>query len=258
MSHVLAIAGRELRSIFATPVAYVMIAVYLVFSGFAFFLALRSFLAAIQQIQAYQLHHMLDQFNLNQGLIEPTLGISSFVFLLLVPLLTMRAFAEERANGTIELLLTSPLSIWQIVLGKYLAVLVVLAMLVGFSALYPLLLFYFGDPEFLPTLSGLIGLFLYGAAFAALGCFISALTRSQMSAALVTFFVGLILYLIDYFAELSLQGTSQDVVRYLGLRLHFDNMAKGMVQSEDLIYFAVVVIFFLSLVRAVTESLRWR
>jgi ABC-2 type transport system permease protein len=258
MSHILAIASRELRSIFATPVAYVMIAVYLVFSGFTFFLALRGFLAAIQQIQAYQLHHMLDEFNLNQGLIEPTLGISSFVFLLLVPLLTMRVFAEERANGTLELLLTSPLTIWQIVLGKYLAILAVLAILVGLSALYPLLLFYFGDPELLQTVSGLIGLFLYGAAFAAIGCVISALTRNQMSAALVTFFVGLVLYLIDYFAELSLQGTWQDVVRYFGLRAHFDNMVRGMVHSEDLIYFAVVVVFFLSLVRTVTESLRWR
>ncbi len=258
MRHVGAIAAREIRSIFATPVAYVMIAVYLVFSGFTFFLALRSFLAAIQQIQTYQLHHMLAQFNLNQGLIEPTLGISSFVFLLLIPLLTMRAFAEERANGTIELLLTSPLTIWEIVLGKYLAVLAVIAILVGLSGLYPLLLFYFGDPELLQTLAGLLGLFLYGAAFAAIGLFISALTRSQISAALVTFFLGLILYLIDYFAELSLQGAWQDVVRYVGLRVHFDSMAAGKMQSEDLVYFGVVVVLFLSLVRAATESLRWR
>lgn len=258
MRHVTAIAGRELRSIFATPVAYVMISVYLVSTGFTFFLALRSFLAAIQQIQAYQLFQMLEQFNLNQGLIEPTLGIASFVFLLLIPLLTMRAFAEERANGTLELLLTSPLTIWEIVIGKYLAVIVVLLLLVALSALYPALLFYFGNPELLQTLSGLLGLLLYGAAFASIGCFISALTRSQMSAALVTFFVGLILYLIDYFAELSLQGGWQKVVRYLGLRAHFDTLASGMVQSEDLVYFAILTIFFLSLVRAVIESLRWR
>ena len=258
MSHVWAIAGRELRGIFATPVAYVMIAVYLVFSGFTFFLALRSFLAALQQIQALQAFQYLEQFNVNQGLIEPTLGIASFVFLLLIPLLTMRAFAEERATGTIELLLTSPLTIWEIVLGKYLAILAVLALLVGLSSLYPLLLFWFGNPEPLQTLAGLLGLFLYGAAFAAIGLLISALTRSQMSAALVTFFVGLILYLIDYFAELSLEGNWQDVIRYFGLRDHFDNMARGMVQSEDLVYFGIVVILFLSLVRAVTESLRWR
>ncbi|MCZ6570645.1 MAG: ABC transporter permease subunit [Deltaproteobacteria bacterium] len=258
MRHVGAIAGRELRSIFSTPVAYVMFSVYLVFSGFAFFLSLTGFLSALQQIQAFQRFDLLEQFNLNTSVIEPSLGIFSFVFLLLIPLLTMRAFAEEQATGTIELLLTSPLTIWEIVLGKYLAILVVLGMLVGLSALYPALLFYYGDPELLPTLAGLMGLFLYGAAFAAIGCLISSLTRSQISAALVTFFAGMILYLIDYFAELSLQGTSQQVVRYLGLRVHFDELVSGVVKTDDLVYFAVVVVFFVSGVRAATESLRWR
>ena len=258
MRHVGAIAGRELRSIFSTPVAYVMFSVYLVFSGFAFFLSLTGFLSALQQIQAFQRFDLLEQFNLNTSVIEPSLGIFSFVFLLLIPLLTMRAFAEEQATGTIELLLTSPLTIWAIVLGKYLAILVVLGMLVGLSALYPALLFYYGDPELLPTLAGLMGLFLYGAAFAAIGCLISSLTRSQISAALVTFFAGMILYLIDYFAELSLQGTSQQVVRYLGLRVHFDELVSGVVKTDDLVYFAVVVVFFVSGVRAATESLRWR
>ena len=258
MRHVGVIAGRELRSIFSTPVAYVMFAVYLVFAGFTFFLSLTGFLAALQQIQVFQRFDLLEQFNLNTSVIEPSFGVFSFVFLLLVPLLTMRAFAEERANGTIELLLTSPLTIWEIVLGKYLAILAVLAMLVGLSALYPALLFYYGDPELLPTLAGLVGLFLYGAAFAALGCLISALTRSQMSAALVTFFAGLILFLIDYFAELSLQGTAQDVVRYFGLRAHFDELVSGVVKTDDLVYFGIVVVFFISGVRAVTESMRWR
>lgn len=258
MRHVGAIAGRELRSIFSTPVAYVMFSVYLVFSGFAFFLSLTGFLSALQQIQAFQRFDLLEQFNLNTSVIEPSLGIFSFVFLLLIPLLTMRAFAEEQATGTIELLLTSPLTIWEIVLGKYLAILAVIGMLVGLSALYPALLFYYGDPELLPTLAGLMGLFLYGAAFAAIGCLISSLTRSQISAALVTFFAGMILYLIDYFAELSLQGTSQQVVRYLGLRVHFDELVSGVVKTDDLVYFAVVVVFFVSGVRAATESLRWR
>ncbi len=258
MRHVGAIAGRELRSMFATPVAYVMFSVYLVFSGFAFFLSLTGFVSALQQIQAFQRFDLLEQFNLNTSVIEPSLGIFSFVFLLLIPLLTMRVFAEEQASGTIELLLTSPLTIWEIVLGKYLAILVVLGMLVGLSALYPALLFYYGDPELLPTLAGLMGLFLYGAAFAALGCLISSLTRSQISAALVTFFAGLILFLIDYFAEVSLQGTSQQVVRYLGLRVHFDELVRGVVKTDDLVYFAVVIVFFVSGVRAATESLRWR
>ena len=98
MRHIGAIAGREIRSIFSTPVAYVMFSVYLVFAGFAFFLSLAGFLAALQQIQAFQRFDLLEQFSLNSSVIEPSLGVFSFVFLLLIPLLTMRAFAEERAK----------------------------------------------------------------------------------------------------------------------------------------------------------------
>ncbi len=258
MRHVAAIAGRELRSIFSTPVAYVMFGVFLVFSGFTFFMALTGFLTALQQIQAMQRFDLLEEFNLNQAVIEPSLGVFSFVFLMLVPLLTMRVIAEERANGTIELLLTSPLTIWEIVLGKYLAVVAVLAMLMGLCALYPAMLLVYGDPEILPAVAGLIGLFLYSAAFASLGCLISAFTRNQMSAALVTFFIGLILFFIDYYAKVALQGTAQELVRYLGLLGHLDNMISGVMKSDDLIYYAITVVFFLSLTRAVTESLRWR
>ena len=263
MSHVLAIAGRELRSLLSTPVAYVLFAVYMVFAGYIFFLSLEFFLVQIQQVQMArlppeQLQDLMSQFNLNDRVIAPSMGTFSFVFVLLVPLLTMRAFAEERANGTIELLLTSPLTAWQVVLGKYLGVLGVVGILIALTALYPALLMAYGNPELLQTLGGLLGLFLYGAALAALGCFVSSLTRSQTIAATVAMVAGLMLLLIDVVAEVAGAGALADLLRYLGIRAHFEQALQGVITTPDLGYFAVVIVFFLTLTRTSVESLRWR
>jgi ABC-2 type transport system permease protein len=263
VSHVLAIAGRELRSLLSTPVAYVLFAVYMVFAGYIFFLSLEFFLVQIQQVQMArlppeQLVEIMSQFNLNDRVIGPSMGTFSFVFVLLVPLLTMRAFAEERANGTIELLLTSPLTAWEIVLGKYLGVLGLVGILVGLTALYPMLLMAYGDPELLQTAGGLLGLFLYGAALAALGCFVSSLTRSQTLAATVSVVAGLMLLLIDVVAEVAGTGGAAELLRYLGIRAHFEQSLQGVITTPDLTYFAVMIVFFLTLTRTSVESLRWR
>ena len=258
MSHVLAIAGRELRAMFVTPIAYVMMAAYLVFGGYIFFLSLSLFLQQLQQIQAMQLFQYLEQFNLNDAVIQPALGTYSFLFILLIPLLTMRAFSDERANGTFELLLTSPVSTWQIVLGKYLAVLAMLGVLVGLAALHPALLFLYGDPEVLQTLAGLLGLFLYAAALGAIGCFVSSLTASQLVAAFVTVVAGLLLLLLDVLADMVPGGVSQEVVRYLGIREHFEKPLSGVIRTQDLAYFGAMIVFFLALTRTSVESLRWR
>ena len=177
-----AIFRRDLKRWFGNPTGYVFITLFVLLAAVALFWPNEFFQRNLAN---------LDTLN------------SWFPSLLLffIPAVAMTIWAGERSQGTDELLLTLPASDFQIVLGKYLAILAVLALLVGLSALYPLLLFWFGNPEPLQTLAGLLGLFLYGAAFAAIGFLISALTRSQMSAAMVTFFVGLILYLIDYFAE---------------------------------------------------------
>ena len=187
MRHIPAIAGREIRSIFATPVAYVIFSAYAVFAGFIFFASLGLFLTQLQQIQALGMLHLLEQWNLNDVVIAPAFFTFAIVFLILVPLLTMRAFAEERATGSIELLLTSPVSVWEIVIGKYLAVLVVVALLVVMTALYPGLLFLYGNPEVAQTLSGLLSLFCYGAGLAAMGGCVSAWTQNPISAAAVAF-----------------------------------------------------------------------
>ena len=258
MRHVGIIAARELHSLFSTPVAYVMLAGYLVLAGYFFFVGLGIFMQNIQQIQALQLNHLLEQFNLNSQVIAPAFGSFSIILVFVLPLMTMRVFAEERANGTFELLLTSPLTIWEIVLGKYLAVLAVVALLVLLSGFFPLLLFLYGNPEPLQTLAGLIGLFAYGMTLAALGCFASALTRSQVVAAIVAMIVSLILYLLQYATQLAPEGAGQALLAYLAIGTHFEPTLGGSLRTEDLVYFGISVVFLLALVRLAIESLRWR
>ena len=259
MRHVGAIAWRELASAFTTPTAYVLIAAYLVFAGFIFFLSFGFFIQLIDQILAAQYFQILERYNLNHQVIAPAFGTFTFLLLIVIPLLTMRTFAEERANGTIELLLTSPVTSWEIVLGKYVAILALMGILIGLSALYPGLLFFYGDPgpEALQTLAGLIGLLLYSVALAAISCFISALTKSQIVAGLVGIVVGLLLILVDAAAEIGRAERLGQVLRYVGIRQHFEGPLEGVIRLEDLIYFAIVVVLFLTLARTRLESLRW-
>jgi ABC-2 type transport system permease protein len=256
--HAPVIASREIRSLFSTPVAYVLLAGYLVLAGYFFFLGLAVFLENLQLVQAVQRFDLLERFNLNAQVITPALGSFSVVFIFLIPLVTMRVFAEERSNGTLELLLTSPLTVWELVLGKYLAVLAIVGILVGFSALYPVLLLSYGDPELLQTLAGLIGLFLYGAALGALGCFASVLTRSQIVAGVVAIIVGLMLYLLEFVAQLAPEGLLRELFHWVAIGPHFEPALRGEVRSEDLVYYGVLVSFLLMLVRMAVESFRWR
>jgi ABC-2 type transport system permease protein len=243
---------------FSTPVAWTLLAGYLLLTGFFFFVSLGIFLQQIQQIQAMQLFDYLSRLNLNSYVIAPALGSCSFILLFVIPLVTMRVFAEERANGTFELLLTSPLTVWEIVLGKFGAALAFVTLLVLLSALFPALLFAYGDPEGLQTLAGLIGLFAFGAALSALGCFASILTRSQIIAALVSILGALLLYMLGFAAQLAPEGAPRAFLEYLSIGSHFDTMLGGLIRGQDLVYFAAFVLFFLALVRAVLESLRWR
>ena len=258
MRHAPVIAAREIRSLFSTPVAYVLLAGYLVLAGYFFFLGLAIFLENLQLVQAVQRFDLLQRFNLNDQVIAPSIGSFSVVFIFLIPLVTMWVFAEERSNGTLELLLTSPLTVWELVLGKYLSVLAIVGILVGLSALYPLLLLYYGDPELLQTLSGLIGLFLYGATLGALGCFASVLTRSQIVAGVVAIIVGLMLYLLEFFAQLAPEGSMREFVHWVAIGPHFEPALRGEVRSEDLVYYGILIAFLLLLVRMAVESFRWR
>jgi ABC-2 type transport system permease protein len=258
MRHVSAIAGRELRSMFATPVAYVFIAVYIFFAGFFFFASFGGFLIQTQQLQAFGMTQYLERMNLNDMVIAPALYTMAVLQCFLVPLLSMRSLAEERATGSIELLLTSPVSSWEVVLGKYLAVVVLLALVGLLTAAFPALLFLYGNPELGQTASGLLALFLCSAALAGVTFFISALTRSQIVAGVVGIIVALLLLLLDAGAEQAQSEPVKAVLSYLCTTTHFLPALRGEVRLEDLTFFAVLGAASLTLCRAAIESLRLR
>jgi ABC-2 type transport system permease protein len=252
------IAARELRSMFTTPVAYVAISAYLFITGFFFFASLAFFLLNVQQIQAFGYHHLLEQYNLNDMVIAQSLGTIVLFLAVVVPALCGRTFSEERANGTIELHLTSPLSSWELAIGKYLAVLVLVFLLCVLTAAYPAMLFLFGNPELWQTAAGLLTLFCYAAGSAALCCFISSLTKSQAVAILVGIIVNLLLLVLGAGAERAESEIVKSVIVYLSTSTHFESGLRGQVRLEDLAYFGAMIVLFLSLCRATVESLRWR
>jgi len=266
MRHVGAIASRELRSFFVSPVAYVVLTMWSVLAGTFFLSSLIGFQEDLIRAQQFQALDALEQMNLNDGLILPFYGSMWIVLLFALPAITMGLFASEKANGTEELLLTSPVTIWEIVLGKFLAGVGFVSLMMAIVAFYPGLLFVYGDPEWGKTLSGLLGLFLVSVTYVSVGGFASALTRNQ----LVAFVLSLVLLLVigmmlPFIVELGVArdalGSSSalaDVMRYIGTGEHFEQLLRGLVDTRDLAYFAIVTATFLWLTKTALESVRWR
>jgi ABC-2 type transport system permease protein len=259
MKHVASIAGRELRGLFLSPIAYGVLALFSVLAGLFFILNLAWFSDLIMRLQQFQAFDRLQEMNLNDDLIKEFYGSMSVVLLFLVPGITMGLFAAEKTNGTQELLLTSPLTIWDIVLGKFLAGVLFVAVLGVIVAAYPALLFVYGDPEVGKTLTGLAAVLLVGWTYVAIGAFASSLTRSQVVAFLVTFVLLLSLLLLPAVSDLGMAaGGAGALLRWISTGSHFEDMMKGLVSTSDLAYFVVMIGTFLLLTKATVESVRWR
>ena len=265
MKHLGAIAGRELRSYFVSPVAYVVLVLFAVLGGFFFVASVLSFDQNVAQAMQFQAADFLKELNLNDHLLMPFYQIMWIVLMLLVPGLTMGLFASEKVNGTQELLMTSPVTIWELVLGKYLAAVAMVTLLVVMLALWSGIVFLYGDPEPLKTLSGLLGMWLIGLLYAAIGCFASSVTRNQLIAFFLAFAVLIILWLLGVMADLggtggaaSAGGLLSDVLRWLSSAEHFQDLTKGLVDTRTLAYFGVLIAGFLLLTKMSVESVRWR
>jgi len=261
--HVPAIAARELRAYFVSPVAYVVLTGWALLAGSFFLSSLVTFNDAWLTAQQTQDLAYLEQLNPNDGLIAPFIGSMWIVLLIAIPAITMSLFASERSNGTEELLLTSPLSIWEIVLGKFAAGAAFVSGLTAIVAFFPLLVFTVGEPEWGKTAAGLLGLLLLSISYVAVGAFASALTRSPLIAFVLTLVLllgfGLIL---PFLVEVGSAGDSSvPLVRglaWISTGRHFDPFLGGLVDTADLGYFAVVTGVFLLLAKTVVESVRWR
>lgn len=265
MKRVGTVASRELRSLFVSPVAYVVLTLFAVLGGFFFLSTVLSFNEYLIQLQQFQVFDELAKLNLNDHVIAPFLSTMSVVLLFLIPGVTMSLFAAEKANGTDELLLTSPLTIWDIVLGKFLAGAGFVAILVLLVGLFPLLLFLYGDPEVGKTAAGLIGLLLVGITYVAIGAFASSVTRSQIIAFVLAFVILLVVWMLSFLADLGAAGGAVGSSGALGATLrwissadHFENLVKGLIDTADLAYFGVMVGSFLLMTKAAVESVRWR
>ena len=256
MSHVWTILRRDLVGLFTTWPAYILLAVYAAAAGMWFYAALAGFLIRQQQYQALGAVQYLAQYNLNDEVITPALASCSVILLVVIPGLAARSFSQERASGSIELLLTSPVRMWEVVIGKFLAIMSTVMVAVGISGLYVALLFFYGDPELARTLGGLLSLLLYATVLAAICCFVSSLTSSMMLAFVLGFVACLVLLVIGQF---SVENESlRAVLSWISTGTHFEPGIAGNLRSEDLGYFATLTLAFLTLTHAATDSLRWR
>ena len=236
MKGTLTIARRELRSYFTSPVAYVVTAAFLVVTGYLF--------TVILSLS-------------REASLRYLFGNMSVILLIISPALTMRLLAEEQRSGTIELLLTAPIRDHEVVLGKFIASLGLLATMLALTLYYPLLLFLYGNPEKGHIISGYLGTLLLGAAFLSIGLFASSLTANQIVAAVLTFMALLLLWLIGSAAQLAGPGLG-DVLGYLAIDQHFNDFTRGIIASRAVVYFLSVVAVFLFATVRVLESRRWR
>ena len=266
MTHTLTIASRELRSLFVSPVAYVVLTLWSVIAGTFFLASLIGFQERLIQLQQYQMLQQIELMNLNDELIEPFIGSMWVILLFLLPAVTMGLVSSEKANGTEELLLTSPISIWDIVLGKFMAGSAFVAVMTLIVSFFPAILFVYGEPEVGKTLSGLACLLLVSVTYVAVGVFASSVTRSQLIAFVLTLVLLVMLgMMLPFIVDITMAGSGlgrdsaiAETVRWMSTGSHVDRMLQGLVDTADLAYFAIASGAFLLLSKTVIESARWR
>lgn len=238
MRNVLAITGKELRAYFVSPVAYVVTAGFLLIMGIFFAFVIMQPLGS------------------QTASLEPVLGSAPVILLLLAPALTMRLLAEETRSGTMELVLTSPVRDGEVILGKYLASLLFFLFMLALTLVYAVVLLRFGNPDRGVLVSSYVGAALFGAAFLAVGVLASALTQNQIVAAVISLATLLALWLIDIFASLT-RGVLADILSYLSIIARYNDFLRGVISSQNVIYYLSVVAVALFLATRALETRRW-
>jgi len=234
--NVWAVSVRELRSYFLSPLAYVVIALFLALSGYLFALILANGREASLR-----------------GLVQNV----SVLYLFIVPAISMRLLAEEQRTGTVELLLTNPVQEWEIVTGKFVASVMLVLVMLGLTLLFPLFLFIYGNPDRGPIITGYVGIFLQAAAFLSIGLWASSLTQNQIVAAIVSFALLLILWLSENLGQF-LGGTIGSIISYTSVITHFQSFPQGVIQSNDVIYYLSLVLAGIVLSTLSLQSRRYR
>jgi len=256
MTNIIAIARKELKAYFASPIAYIVIGFWALLYGY-FFVAILSFFVR-QSMQMNQFGMQGPQsMNVNQQLIRPLLQNVNILVLFLMPMVTMRTYSEEKRSGTIELLLTSPVTDFQIIMGKFLGAMALYGCMLAVTLIHIALLFVYGRPEWKPIVTTYLGLLLFGGCFVSLGLFISSLTKNQIVAGMVTFAVFLLLWIITWIGSFS-GPTVDKITQYISILDHLDDFGKGVLDTTHLIYYLSVITFGLFLTAKSVDMERWR
>jgi ABC-2 type transport system permease protein len=256
MTPVQAVIAKELRGYFVSPIVYVVGAVFLLIFGFLSYLYIG--FAGSQAIQLMQMQGGLAQINLNDLVFRNLFFSMRLVLLIILPILTMRLFAEERKLRTFEFLITSPVRINEIVIGKFVSVLLIYLGLLGLTGLVPTVLMLFSDFDWNPVLTGYLGMALLGAMFLSVGLLASALTENQIVAAFISFGALLTVWLISGLGGLLGDTTTGRIISYISFMEHYDHLVRGLIDTSDLVYFGSGLILMLFLTHQVVESVRWK
>src|SRR5262245_7188426 len=255
MTPMQALIGKELRSYFVSPVVYVVGAVFLLIIGLLAYLYI--VFTGAQAIQLMQMQGQA-QLNLNDLVFRNLFASVRFVLLIVLPILTMRLFAEVKKLRTFEFLMTSPIRLNEIVAAKFMSVFLVFLGLLGLTSLIPLTLTLFSDFDWYPVLTGYLGMALLGALFLSVGLLASALTENQIVAAFVSFGFLLLLWLLSGLGSLLGDTTAGHVVSYISFMEHYDHLVRGLIDTKDLVYFGSALVLMLFLAHRVVDSVRWK
>lgn len=254
MSNIIAIAHKELRAYFASPIAYVTIGFFALLFGWFYINILLYFVRISTQMGQFG---PSDSADMNQQFIRPLLLNATVILLFILPMITMRTYAEEKRSGTIELLLTSPLTDFQIILGKFFGAMSLYALMLAVTLPHIGLLFLYGNPEWRPIAVGYLGLLLMGGCFISVGLLISSLTKNQIVAGMLTFSVFLMLWVINWIGS-SVGPSAEKLLTYLSIMGHFEDFSKGILDTTHLVYYVSFITFGLFLTAKSVDSERWR
>jgi ABC-2 type transport system permease protein len=255
MRSLCAVCKRELKAYFTSPIAYVMMGGLLVVVGYLYYTAFRWFLQ--MSFEAMRNPMMASELDLGSMVVVESLRTLGIISVFTLPLLTMRLWAEEKRTGTVELLLTFPLRDSEVVLGKFFACLLLYVVLLVLSLVYPLLAAWLSTPDVGPIASGYLGTVLMGASLIALGFLCSTWTENQIVACVLAWSAFLLFWLIGHAADI-IKGPLGALCNRLSFAKHYENFVKGVIETQDIVFFVIFTLGCLFLTLRSIESTRWR
>ncbi|MGK5088849.1 ABC transporter permease subunit [Bdellovibrionota bacterium FG-2] len=254
MKNIWIIARRDFKTYFTSPIAYIIIAGFLAIMGWMFFFNLSHF--NLQNLQYQQFGQGKGQ-SITEGIIRPLYGNMNVIFLFMVPFITMRLFAEEKKLHTLELLMTSPVTLAEIILGKFVSAFLLVCVMLSLTLAYPIVLFATGNPDLGPVVTSYIGTLLLSSCYLSVGILFSAVTENQIVAGALTFAAGLFFWLISW-ATQSAGPVWSDILQYLSLIGHYNNFSQGILNTSDILFYLSFIGIGLFLTHRVLDSFRWR